>query len=151
MTETKWIPIWSGVTRLDQTLVLVADGPGPNPRLAVWDRDRGNAAPLWQGAAADFEAVVVHGETVISGWGGSSLLAACRAVSDYVADVWHPSDHLDASGWTMSEDGMAARFGPWEFAREGSAVRVLDHGGQRHVEVPRAVLARLARDRRVDP
>ncbi len=151
MTRGTWWPIWSGVTRINRPIVLVADGWGPNPRLAVWDRDQGTAVPLWSGHAADFEAVVVHGETVISGWGGSSLLAAARAVSDYVADVWHPSDHLDASGWLMSEDGMSARWGPWEFAREGSAVRVLDHGGQRHVEVPRAVLACLARDRRVEP
>lgn len=151
MTSEKWIPIWSGVTRIDKPIVLVAEGWGNNPRLAVWPLDRGSSSPLWQGNAADFEAVVVHGETVVSGWGGASLLAAARAVSDYVADIWHPADHLDGSGWLMSEDGMAARFGPWEIAREASAVRVLDHGGQRHVEIPRAVLARLARDRRGEP
>jgi len=151
MTRDTITPIWSGETRLGQYLVLVAEGWGPNPRLAVWDRDQGTAAPLWSGHAADFEAVVVHGETVISGWGGASLLAAARAVSDFVADVWHPAQHLHDSGWLISEDGMSARWGTWELAREGSTVRVLDHIGQRQVAIPRAVLAHLARDRMVEP
>lgn len=147
-----WTPLWAGETSTGRPLVLVARGYGENPTLAVWPcRDRGGGFPLWYGSAADFEAVVVHGETVITGWGGAALIAACRAVSDYVADVWHPAEHLHASGWVMSEDAMAARWGEWEIAREASDVRIIGAAGASHVAVPRAVLARLARDRRVDP
>ena len=144
----KWIPIWSGSTSTHRPIVLVARGYRKNPDLAVWPRDVGGSKPLWFGTAADFEEVVIHGETVISGWGGAALLAACRAVSDFVAEVWEPSEHLHSSGWVVTPDGMAARFGEWEIAREGSDVRILGAAGTSHVAVPRAVVARLARDRR---
>lgn len=146
-----WTPLWSGDTSTGRPLVLVAQGDGPNPRIAVWPRDVGGAVPLWLGSAADLEAVVVHGETPITGWGGAALIAACRAVSDYVADVWHPAEHLHSSGWVMSEDAMSCRWGEWEIAREASDVRIIGAAGASHVAVPRAVLARLARDRRSEP